>query len=283
MTHQTVLIADSGSTKTQWCLSKKGKKHHFVTSGLNPYFLTDQQLVELLLVELMPRLKNSIPQHIYFYGAGCGDKTNAARLQKIIKKLTAAKKVQVQTDIYGAAFSLCGADKGIVSILGTGSNSCSFNGKKITQNNPALGFILGDEGSGSYLGKMVLQHHLYNIFDSDLQDRFNQKYALTRSAVLENTYRGSTPNKYLGQFAQFLSENRGHYMIENILEDGINDFFHRHLTRYQGSWKYPIHFTGSVAYAFRDVLATLCNQYGFELGNVSQNPMIGLTKRILKK
>ena len=146
----------------------------FTGSGINPYFITDQELEKLLNAELMPKLKNNMPETVFYYGAGCGDDSNVKKIKGVLQRLLKIKKVNVDTDIIGAARALCGKEKGMACILGTGSNSCFFNGKKIAKNNPSLGYLLGDEGSDSFLGKMVLQHHLSNIFEPDLQDRFLQ-------------------------------------------------------------------------------------------------------------
>ena len=178
----------------------------------------------------------------------------------------------------GASKALCGDKKGVACILGTGSNSCYFNGKKIINNSPGLGFILGDEGSGAYMGKKVVQYFLYNTFDPDLMDRFMAKYNTDSATILDAVYRQPLPNRYLASFVSFLIENRGHFMIENIIEDSFNDFFFTHICKYKESWTLPIHFTGSVAFGFKDVLKQMCQSYELELGNVLKQPMDGLIK-----
>jgi len=178
--------------------------------------------------------------------------------------------------LLGAAKALCGNEKGVACILGTGSNSCYYNGKKIIKNSPGLGFILGDEGSGAYMGKKVVQYYLYNTFDEELRYRFDKKYSTNRVEVIESVYRRPLANRYLASFALFLSENRKHYMIENIIEDGLNDFFFNHLCKFTESWKLPIHFSGSVAFAFKDVITELCQSYEFETGRILKAPMEGL-------
>ena len=198
----------------------------------------------------------------------------ATALQKVFPDAA----VDVQTDLMAAARSSCASEKGIACILGTGSNSCYYNGKKIISNSPGLGYILGDEGSGAYLGKKVVQYYLYNTFDEDLRSRFDAQFVTNQVEILESVYKKPLPNRYLAGFALFLAENRGHYMVENILEDGLNDFFYQHLLRYREVWKYPVHFIGGVAFGFKDVLADLCRSYEFELGSVLQNPMQGLVK-----
>lgn len=278
MMTKTKLIADSGATKAEWCLLKKGKKKTIITQGISPYFLNTQQITELLEKELNPGLKNSTVDEIYYYGTGCANTANAASVKKAIQNIFADAKVEVTHDLMAAARSLCGRKKGISCILGTGSNSCFYNGKKIVKNSPGLGYVLGDEGSGAYLGKKVLQYYLYDIFDSELKGRFDLTYMTNASEILENVYKKPLPNRYLASFTKFLAENRGHYMIENIIEDGLNDFFFIHLCKYKEIWKYPVNFTGGVAFGFKDVLQQLCNNYEFEMGKVMKNPMEGLVE-----
>jgi N-acetylglucosamine kinase-like BadF-type ATPase len=197
-------------------------------------------------------------------------------VKKVLMQVFAGATVYASHDIMGAARALCGDQKGVVANLGTGTFSCYYDGKKIVKSRPGPGYVLGDEGSGAYLGKKVLQYYLYEIFDEDLQYRFTQKYHTDRNEILENVYRKPFPNRYLASFAMFLAENRGHYMVENILEDGLNDFFFYHLSKYPEVWKLPVNFTGSISFGFRDVLQHLCNSYEFELGKVIQKPMKGL-------
>jgi N-acetylglucosamine kinase-like BadF-type ATPase len=175
-----------------------------------------------------------------------------------------------------AARALCGRKKGIACILGTGSNSCYYDGRKIVKNSPGLGYVLGDEGSGAYLGKKVIQYYLYGTFDEELRARFGAAYTTNASEILENVYKKPLPNRYLAGFCRFLAENRGHYMIENIIEDGLNDFFFTHLCKYRETWILPVSFAGGVAFGFQDVLKQLCNSYEFELGKILKNPMQGL-------
>ncbi len=274
----TKLIADSGATKCEWCLLQDGKKKTILTQGISPYFLNTVQIIELLQKELLPKLKGSKINEVYFYGTGLSNANNVPIIKSAFKKLFPAAKVEINTDILAAARALCGKQKGIACILGTGSNSCFYNGKKIIKNSPGLGYILGDEGSGAYLGKKVVQHYLYNTFDADLMSRFDAKFTTNKVEILENVYKQPLANRYLASFTVFLAENRGHYMIENIIEDGLNDFFFTHLYKFRESWIMPINFIGSVAFGFKDILKELCNTYELELGNVLKKPMDGLVK-----
>ena len=272
------LIADSGSTKTEWCLVNGKKKKYINTQGISPYFLSEIQIKEILQKELLPKLKKETPDEIYFYGTGCSNPENVKLVTKAIKSVFAKAKIAVDHDLMAAAKALCGNEKGIACILGTGSNSCFFNGKKIVKNSPGLGYVLGDEGGGTYLGRKVVQYYLYNTFDPDLMDRFNQKYNTNISEILDNVYKKPLPNRYLAGFAGFLIDNRGHFMVENIIEDSFNDFFFNHIYKYRESWTLPINFVGSVAFGFKDVLKEMCNSYELQLGKVLKNPMEGLVK-----
>jgi len=272
------LIADSGSSKTEWCLINGNKKTLIKTQGISPYFLNVEQVIQILLKELLPKMKKQVPDEIYYYGTGCSNVENVKMIKTALKKVFPSAKCNVDHDLLGAARALCGNEKGIACILGTGSNSCFYNGKKIIKNSPGLGYVLGDEGSGTYLGKKVIQYYLYNTFDEDLMDRFNSKYNTSVTEILDAVYKQPLPNRFLAGFTGFLIENRGHFMIENIIEDGFNDFFFNHIYKYRESWTMPIHFVGSVAYGFRDVLKDLCSSYELQLGKVLKNPMEGLIK-----
>lgn len=271
------LIADSGSTKATWCLIDGAKKKNISTQGISPYFLNTEEITALLAKELKPKLKGVTIDEIHYYGTGCSNPENVKSVKKALKaNFRETKIIGIDHDLMGAARALCGREKGIACILGTGSNSCYYNGKKIVKNSPGLGYVLGDEGAGSYLGKKVVQYFLYNTFDPDLMDRFNAKFNTNSVEILEAVYKHPLPNRYLASFVPFLIENRGHYMIENIIEDSFNDFFFNHLYKYRESWILPINFIGSVAFGFKDILEAMCETYELQLGKVMKQPMDGL-------
>ncbi len=270
------LIADSGSTKCEWCLLSNGKKKIINTQGISPYFVKREDIVAILENELIPELKNVEVEELYFYGTGLTNPANEKVVRLALKQVFSGVEIMLEDDLLGAARALCGREKGIACILGTGANSCYYNGKKIVKNSPGLGYILGDEGSGSYLGKKVIQYYLYNTFDEELMYRFNKQYNVTKDEILNSVYKKPLANRYLASYAYFLAENRGHYMIENIIEDGLNDFFFNHLYKYEETWKMPINFTGSIAFGFKDILQELCHTYELELGTIMQSPMDGL-------
>lgn len=270
------LIADSGATSTKWCLLGKGKPKLLYTQGISPYFFDTQQIASILKSELLPKLKKVKIDKLYYYGTGCANLENASSVNKAIQLVFGKIKIEINHDLTAAAKALCGNTKGIACILGTGSGSCYYNGKKIVKSSTGLGFILGDEGSGAFLGKKVLQHYLYSIFDDSLMAKFNAQFVTTKTEILESIYKKQMPNRYLASFSVFLAANRGHFMIENIIEDGFNEFFYQHLIRYKEIEKIPVHFVGAVSNAFKDVLQELCNSYGFKLGKICKDPMQGL-------
>ena len=270
------IIADSGATKCQWTIVQNNQKKSISTIGISPYFLSTDEIVAVIEKAFSKKLVVEKIHAIYFYGTGLSNPDNVKSLKKALKKVFKNATLDIQTDQVAAARATCQNNKGIACILGTGSNTGYYNGKIIAKNSPGLGYVLGDEGSGAYLGKKVLQYFLYKTFDEELMLCFEKKYNLNRSEILNKIYQEPLPNKYLASFAVFLSEHRGHYMIENIIEDGLNDFFYTHLNKLNESWLYPIHFTGSVAYAFRDVIKQLATAYELEIGSIVKSPMEGL-------
>ena len=270
------IIADSGATKCQWTLVLGNQKKTITTIGISPYFLTTDQIVETIAKGFNKKVDTDIINAVYFYGTGLSNPLNVASIKKALKKVFPKADLDIQTDLVAVARATCQHSKGVACILGTGSNTGYYNGKKIVKNSPGLGYVLGDEGSGAYLGKKVLQYYLYKTFDEELMHAFESKYPINKDQILDAIYKQPLPNRYMASFSEFLSEHRGHYMIENIIEDGINDFFFAQLNKLNESWLYPIHFAGSVAYIFRDVIKQLATAYELEIGTIVKSPMEGL-------
>lgn len=271
----STLIADSGSTKCDWCFVQTGKRNNITTMGISPYFLSTEEMENLIRKEVAAKTGEKVKK-VFFYGTGMADKANINNLKKIFNKIFPNAEVSVSDDMHGAAIAACGDEKGVVSILGTGSSSCYYNGKKIAKSRFGLGYVLGDEGSGSYFGKKVIQHYLYEIFDEELMAKFSAQYNLTRAEILNNVYRQPFANRYLATFAMFLAENRGHYIVENIIEDGISEFVHNHIYKFSESWKVPVSFVGSVSNGFKDVIQNVCESAGLEFGKIVHKPLDGL-------
>jgi glucosamine kinase len=270
------IIADSGATKCQWTLILGKEKKIITTIGISPYFLSEEQMVDTIVTGFQKKVNPQIIDAIYFYGTGLSNPKNVAAIKKALKKVFKKATLDIQTDLVAVARATCQTKKGVACILGTGSNTGYYNGKVIAKNSPGLGYVLGDEGSGAYLGKKVLQYYLYKTFDEELMLSFESKYKLSKDQILDTVYKQPLPNRYMASFSTFLSEHRGHYMIENIIEDGLNDFFFTHLNKLNESWLYPIHFSGSIAYVFKDVIKQLATGYELEVGKIIKSPMDGL-------
>lgn len=273
------LVAESGSTKTDWFYLKKGKKPVFFrTQGINPFLQNQEAIAAMLQNELPWNHKKHTIDKVSYYGAGAASAHNQSLLTGILKNHFQVEKVVVQSDLLAAARSLCGDNKGIICILGTGSSSCYYDGKKVKEQQPSLGYIAGDEGSGNHMGKKVLQYYTYGTFDPELKLGFEMRFGKDIPSIISKLYADPYPNRYLATFVSLLLECRGHYMVENIIEDCLNDFFQHSILKYRNSWKNPLHFTGSVAWEFRDVIEHLCNQYELEMGKIEKSPLEGLVK-----
>ena len=270
------IIADSGATKCQWTLVIGKEKKSITTIGISPYFLSVDEMVNTIQKGFHKKVDTKTIDAIYFYGTGLSNPSNVTAIKKALKQVFHKATIDIQTDLVAVARATCQDKKGVACILGTGSNTGYYNGKKIVKNSPGLGYVLGDEGSGAYLGKIVLQYYLYKTFDEELMHAFETKYARNKDQILDAIYKQSLPNRFMASFAIFLSEHRGHYMIENIIEDGLNEFFFTHLNKLNESWLYPIHFAGSVAYVFRDAIKQLAGAYELEIGKIVKSPMEGL-------
>lgn len=271
------LIAEAGSTKTDWILTDnnnivKRKK----TRGINPFYQTSDDISRLIEKELMPENPNEISE-IYFYGAGCTTEKQPIVANALKASFTNAK-IEVASDLLAAARALCGHSEGIACILGTGSNSCFYNGANIIQNTPPLGFILGDEGSGAYLGKTLVSDFLKRQMPDNIAELFADKYQLTTKEAVENVYRQPLPNRYLAQFTPFLSENIAEPYCYNLVFDSFIAFFARNIVHYPDFRTLPIAFTGSVAYHFADVLEVAAYDFGLNFSHIAQAPIEGLVE-----
>jgi glucosamine kinase len=272
-----ILIADCGSTKCEWCVISDADNKRILTQGISPYFLNTPQITKLLEVELMPQLREyPVTQQIFYYGTGCTGTTTINTVSEALSALFPKARVQVTYDLVAAAHALCGNTKGIACILGTGCNSGYYNGSVIERNSPGLGYILGDEGSGSHLGKLIIRKYMYGELDKEMKNKFEQRFDVNEQQLLHNVYTAPLANRYLASFSIFLSENRGHPQIEEWLLEGLGDFFAVHISSYAQCREVPVHFTGSIAWGYSDVLTQLGSNYGFEIGKIIKEPMDGL-------
>lgn len=266
------LIADSGSTSTHWALIfPNGEQKEIFTKGINPFLQTEDEIFNLLKLEFNYSIKDKID--IYFYGAGCANIEKNSIVENGLLKYFPDANVVVNSDMMGACRAMLKNSEGIISILGTGSNSCFYDGEKIVKNVSPLGFILGDEGSGAYLGRKLLSDILKNQLSKEIQNLFFEKYNTSQAEIQENVYKKAFPNRYMAGYTRFLAENIKLNEIENIVIEGFSEFIKRNILQYENSRNYPLNFVGSVAYIFKDQLKTVVESFGFKIGKIVQNPI----------
>ncbi len=270
------LIADCGSTKTDWVLCNGGNIiARARTQGLNPTHQESDEIYEILSAELPDEITSVTPDNIYFYGAGCAYDIANNRMRKALEGIFATRQIEINSDLLAAARALCKHEEGIACILGTGSNSCLFDGEKIVENTPSLGYILGDEGSGAHLGRQLLSDCLKHQLPQSLREKFFKQYNLDIATILEKTYHSSLPNRWLAGFTPFLSENKNIPEIKIMLKYCFTQFFQRNTMVYRRSWL-PIHIIGNVGLNFSDEIRETAESLGLSVGNIEASPMEGL-------
>ena len=272
-----ILIADSGSTKTDWCLVEHGEVlQQIFTKGTNPFFQSEEEISNEIAANLLPQLKTAETDAVYFYGAGCAfpDKIETVR-RAILRHLQVKGEVEVSTDMLAAARGLCGHRAGIACIMGTGSNSCYYDGEKIVQNVSPLGFILGDEGSGACLGKLLVGDILKNQMTPELKEKFLSQFNLTPADIIDRVYRKPFPNRFLASLSPFLAQNLNEPCIHSLVLNSFKSFLKRNVMQYDYQ-NHEVHFIGSVAYYYKDVLAQATVEMGIRLGTILKSPMEGL-------
>ncbi|SJM20724.1 BadF/BadG/BcrA/BcrD ATPase family protein [Porphyromonas gingivalis] len=273
-----ILIGDSGSTKTDWCIAAEGKDlGRFQMSGINPFQQDRNEIDTALRSEVLPAIgqKASSIRAVYFYGAGCTLAKAPMLYEALDSMLPHCDHIEVAGDMLGAARALCGDSEGIACILGTGSNSCLFDGREIKANVSPLGYILGDEGSGAVLGRLFIGSLLKGQMPEGLCEAFLQEYGLTSADIIESVYRKPFPNRFLAGFSPFILQHMDIPAVYSLVQNSFDDFLVRNVLRYNRP-DLPIHFIGSVAFHYREVLSSVIKKRGLTLGSVLQSPMEGL-------
>lgn len=273
------LIADSGSTKTDWCLMDGSTvMKRIKTKGFNPFFETEKEIEYELSNALVPKIPRGTKiDAIHFFGAGCTPEKASIVARALMMQISDEARVEVCSDMVGAARALCGNEPGIVCILGTGSNSCEYDGKKIVKNVSPLGFILGDEGSGAVLGRILVGDLLKNQLGEELKEKFLTQYKLTTAEIIDRVYRQPFPNRFLASLQPFMEDNLDNEAIFYLVMEAFSHFIARNVMQYDYQ-HLPVHFTGSVAYAYRKVLEKSAELTGIQLGIITNSPMEGLIK-----
>lgn len=277
-----ILIADSGSTKTDWrLLSEEGGVSQAKTIGFNPFYQDTDTIYAELGKKLVPQVTEKVTE-VYFYGAGCAGEEKCAVVKEALHRAFPETQAEVYSDLVGAARALCGHEAGIACILGTGSNSCLFDGQQIVAHRAPLGFWLGDEGSGGHLGKTLVQQYLLGELPEDLAAKFDKRYQLglkreARLEVLDHAYSQPSPNLYFASFSKFLFDNRSHPFAYQIIYRSFTEFFEKYIAKYENYRQHRVHFVGSVAFYYSDILRQVANDQGITLRNILESPIAGLT------
>ena len=272
-----LLIADAGSTKADWAwVAKDGEASYAHTKGFNPVVHPKALLrkeVTILATELLPKL---IPKEIHYYGAGCWDYTRKIPIQEALREQYPDAEITVMHDLLGAARAACGNEPGIACILGTGSNTCLYDGEDVIDNVTNLGFMLGDEGSGSHLGKAFLRSFFYRELDQDLHDAFDEYIKIDKGDILTNVYGTDIPNTYLASFTRFMGNHLEHPLIQKIVMTSFGEFLDRHVRKYKGHLDVPVHYIGSIAYHFKDILRAAMAERNIKMGSFVHKPIEAL-------
>lgn len=270
------LIADSGSTKTEWALLNEHQMiRTLTTEGMNPCVMDDAALERVLTEQLLVRLSELRPERIFFYGAGCKD-MHILRMKRLLTKVLGATEVFVASDILGAARSVCGKQAGVVCIMGTGSNSCLYDGEKICANVSPLGYILGDEGSGASLGKILVGEVMKGDLEY-LRTALFDALGVDESTLIERVYRKPLANRFLASLTPFLHDHLDDAKVRKVVVDEFVRFFHRNVRHYKRP-DLKVHFAGSIAWWFNEELHEAARLSGYQMGKVIQKPLEGLVE-----
>ena len=275
-----ILIADSGSTKTDWCVVENGQPiQQISTKGINPFFQSEEEISNEIATSLLPQLKTNALDAVYFYGAGCGFPDKIAMVHRAITKhLQIKREVEVNTDMLAVAHGLCQHEAGIACIMGPGSNSCYYDGKQIVSNVSPLGFILGDEGSGAVLGKLLVGDILKNQMTPELKEKFLKQFGLTPADIIDHVYRKPFPNRFLASLSPFLAQNIDEPCIHALVLGSFKSFLKRNVMQYENFRNSKVHFIGSVAFYYKTILAEAAQEMNIQLGTIIKSPMEGLIK-----
>lgn len=273
-----ILLADGGSTKVDWSLidgEQRIKQIH--TKGANPFFRTHEEISEELQATLAPQLKDYAVDTVYFYGAGCAFPEKNEIIRVAIANNINTSNIHIGSDLLAAAKSLCGHHKGIAAIIGTGSNSCFYDGQQIVNNVSPLGYILGDEGSGAVLGRLLIGACLKNQLTEGLRDQFLSQFELTPSIILDRVYKQPMPNRFLAGLSVFLSENIEDETVYNLVCNAFKDFFLKNIMQYD-YLNNEVNLTGSIAFHYQDILRKVATDLNIRIGTIVKSPMEGLIK-----
>jgi len=270
-----IIIADGGSTKTNWCLlNESGRKIYFNTEGYNPYFSTKEYIITSLQTNLPTHLELDNVTEVNYYGAGCSTDNNVAIVQQAMQVVFPKAKINIGHDLLAACRALLGIQPGFTAILGTGTNTCLYDGQKITLNIDSLGYFLGDEGSGAYIGKRILRDYMRGYMPANLLQAFKETYKLSHADIFDNLYNKPLPNRFCASFSKFIYVQTDSPEYTNkVVTESFTDFFNNLVIHYPNYKDYSLNCIGSVGYSFREILSEVANKFEMGVGKIIRSPI----------
>lgn len=272
-----ILIADSGGSKIDWrLLAHDGTIVQANTPGFNPYYQPIEDLTTNFREVIMPKVSDGINK-IFFYGAGVSSEKNQLTIKNAFLEFFPEAQIEIGWDLLAAARALCGREPGIACIMGTGSNSCLYDGDRIIGNVANLGWILADEGSGANIGRKFLVDYLREIMPQQLREQFHQRFPLTREEFLERIYQQERPSAFLASFTKFIFQHLKEPYCYRLVYSSFSEFYENNVMKYENYNNLKVHFTGSIAFYFSDILRQVANDKGITVKNILEGPIAGLT------
>jgi len=274
-----ILIADSGATKTDWRLIDDNNQiHQYATQGISPYFKNTMEITEMIKHELLSQISISLfDLQIYYYGTGCASDQKKEVLVDALKNNFPEAVINVDTDMLGAARALCVNSSGIAAILGTGSNTCYYDGKNIALCTPSLGYILGDEGSGAHIGKTFIQAFLNNELPENIKSNFLARFPINKTDILDSVYKQPYPNRYLASFSKFVYQNIKEQYLIDLVVDCFDQFFEKHICKYPLHKEVPLNCVGSIAFYYSAILKYVAEKNKVKVDVILESPIAALT------
>ncbi len=279
-----IIVADSGSSKTDWMVYNSPTEiQSFSTQGINPYFLNAHDIVKILSKNKGLGIIADLVKEVYFFGSGCSSPDKHEIVSNGLSSFFTKAFVSVDHDLIGSAYATCGSNEGLTCILGTGSNISYYDGVNVHNGKHGLGYVLGDEGSGTFFGRKVLVSYLYQTMPEDLRVLFFENFNVTKDVVIENIYQKPFPNSYLATFSRFMIANKSHPFIQQMLRDGFQEFVDTNIKDYKMYKTITCNFVGSIAFYYQDELKDVCAKNQIKVGKILQKPIEGIFDYILKR
>ncbi len=272
-----ILLADSGSTKTDWVIIDKSQIiKNITTQGFNPFFFTHEEITKEVKNRFSEDKTNELIEEIYFYGAGCSSDAMKEIIINGLQPVFRNAQIKVKSDLLGTARAMFFNEPGIAVILGTGASSGFYNGTYISKAIKSLGYVFGDEGGGDHIGKLFITRFLTDSLSKDIQEKFVHRFNLDKDQILQKVYREPFPNNYLASFCEFVAENKSSKEVNDIVEQSFNALFEKYINRYPDYKSYKIRVTGSIGHIFDNELKRIADQHGCKIDMILQKPILKL-------